>query len=65
MFKTLTDILNIIAASASAVAGAKAVYEQLKAAALQSEGLTPEQGAELDAKAEAIFNSPASKPSGR
>jgi len=57
--------LELAAAAADAAAKAKEVANILKKHAQQSQELTPEQSAELDAKAEAIFASDASQPSGR
>lgn len=57
--------LEAAAAAAAAYASARAIAVDLKTAAQQSKELTPEQSAELDAKAEAIFASPEAQPSGR
>lgn len=64
-FALAMQALNYAAATADAAAQARLLAGKLKEAAAQSGELTDEQSAELDAKAEAIFSSPASKPSGR
>lgn len=64
-FVALLEILNIVAATAEAAVRARQTYNKLKEAALQNKELTPEQAAQLDARAEAIFASAASQPSGR
>lgn len=64
-FAVLLEALNLAAAATSAAAGARKVYEALRESAQQSEQLTVEQSAQLDAKAAEIFASPASQPSGR
>jgi len=57
--------LELAAAAADAAAKSKEIANVLKAAAQQSNELTEEQSAQLDAKAEEVFASPASQPSGR
>jgi hypothetical protein len=64
-YATLVKVLELTAAATSAAAQAREVYNALRESAQQAEQLTPEQAAELDAKAEAVFSSPASQPSGR
>lgn len=59
------ELLNILAATADAAAKSKAAYLKVREALKQTHELTDEQSAELDARAEAIFASPESQPSGR
>lgn len=61
----IIEILEIAATTAAAAARARAAYESVRQAMKQTHELTPEQEADLDARAEAIFSSEASKPSGR
>lgn len=64
-YKILLQVLEWMAVAMDAAAKARAVYNALRESAQQSEELTPEQTADLDARAEAIFASDASQPSGR
>lgn len=58
-------LVSIGAGISEAVVRARAIYADAKEQALRTGELTPDQSAELDAKAEAIFSSPAQEESGR
>lgn len=64
-FALILELLEIVAMTLSAAAKARAAYQSVRDAMQQTHELTPEQEAQLDARAEAIFASEASKPSGR
>ena len=64
-FAILLKVLQLSAAAAEAAKGARAIYEALREAAQQSRQLTPEQSAQLDQEAKAVFAAPESQPSGR
>ncbi len=64
-YQLLLQVLNWVATAVDAAAKARAVYDSLRESAQQSQELTPEESAALDARAEEIFASPASQPSGR
>lgn len=64
-FALLLKILEAAAAAADALTRIRRLYLEFKAEAQRANELTPEQSAELDAKAEVIFASEASQPSGR
>lgn len=61
----ILEVLNAAATAADAAAKTKAAYQKVRAAYQQSKELTPEEDAQLDARAAEIFASEASKPSGR
>ena len=64
-FDLVIKALQAAAAAASAAAQAREIALALKNALQQSAELTPEQSAQLDQEAAAIFNAPESQPSGR
>ena len=64
-FALALQALELTAAAMSAAAAARRVYEGVRAQAERTNEFTPEQVAELDAKAEAIFASAAQQESGR
>lgn len=64
-FLLAIQALDAVAAAADAYQRASAIANALKQSAQQSQELTAEQSAELDAKAETVFASAASQPSGR
>ena len=63
--QALLMILSAVAATTESLVRMKTAYMTTKAQMLRDKQLTPEQAAELDAQAEAIFAAPASQPSGR
>lgn len=64
-FATVIKALQLAAAAAQAAAAAREIALALRASLQQSTPLTPEQNAELDTLASAIFAAPESQPSGR
>jgi len=65
MFELALQILAAAAAATDAAAKSKQAYEKVRLSLQQTHELTDAQSAELDRRAEAIFASPASQPSGR
>lgn len=61
----ILKILELAIAATELAARARAVYDKAREQAERDHELTPEQSADLDARGEAAFNSPASQPSGR
>jgi hypothetical protein len=64
-FTTVIKIIQLAAAAADAARQAREIAVALQKALQQSGELTPEQSAQLDAEAAAIFAGPTSQPSGR
>jgi hypothetical protein len=64
-FQMALMALQTVSAATKALADARQVYEVFKAEAARTQELTPEENAELDAKAAEIEASEAQKPSGR
>lgn len=64
-FQIALQTLQLAAATASAAASARRLYEDFKIQAQRTGEMTPEEVAQLDAEAEKIFNSPAQVESGR
>lgn len=64
-FATIIKVLQLAAAAASAAAQARELALAIRNAYQQSNELTAEQSAELDALAAQVFSSPESQPSGR
>jgi len=65
MFATILELLQLAAATADTAVRARAAYLKAKEQALRDKQLTPEQSAELDARAEKYFADAKSHRSGR
>lgn len=64
-FAIALQALQLAAATASAAASARRIYEGVKAQAQRTGELTPDEVAQLDAEAARIFSSPEQQESGR
>lgn len=64
-FLLIMQALQVTSAAIDAAAKGRELYKKLREQAERTNELTPEQIAELDAFAETVFGSEASKPSGR